>query len=79
MRIDVAPDAPRDLRETVFPLVDAAFAQRRKTLRSTLSGVYGSAATAEAALREAGIDPGLRGEKLTVDDFVRLGEARHAA
>ena len=79
VRIDVAPDAPRDLRETVFPLVDAAFAQRRKTLRSTLSGVYGSAATAEAALREAGIDPGLRGEKLTVDDFIRLGKARHAA
>ena len=79
VRIDVAPDAPRDLRETVFSLVDAAFAQRRKTLRSTLSVVYGSAATAEAALREAGIDPGLRGEKLTVDDFIRLGKARHAA
>ena len=79
VRIDVAPDAPRDLRETVFSLVDAAFAQRRKTLRSTLSGVYGSAATAEAALREAGIDPGLRGEKLTVDDFIRLGKARHGA
>ena len=77
VRIDVAADAPRELRDSIFPLVDAAFAQRRKTLRSTLSGVYGSAAAAEDALRAAGIDPGLRGEKLTVADFIRLGEARH--
>ncbi|MGV0344735.1 16S rRNA (adenine(1518)-N(6)/adenine(1519)-N(6))-dimethyltransferase RsmA [Corynebacterium lehmanniae] len=79
VRIDVAADAPRELRDTIFPLVDAAFAQRRKTLRSTLSGIYGSAAAAEDALRAAGIDPGLRGEKLTVADFIRLGEARHGA
>ena len=79
VRIDVAADATRELRDTVFPLVDAAFAQRRKTLRSTLSGIYGSAAAAEDALRAAGIDPGLRGEKLTVADFIRLGEARHDA
>ena len=79
VRIDGAADAPRELRDTVFPLVDAAFAQRRKTLRSTLSGIYGSAVAAEDALRAAGIDPGLRGEKLTVADFIRLGEARHDA
>ena len=79
VRIDVAADAPRELRDTIFPLVDAAFAQRRKTLRSTLSGIYGSAAAAEDALRAAGIDPGLRGEKLTVADFIRLGEARNGA
>jgi len=79
VRIDVAADAPRELRDTIFPLVDAAFAQRRKTLRSTLAGIYGSAAAAEDALRAAGIDPGLRGEKLTVADFIRLGEARLGA
>lgn len=73
VRIDVDETNPRELRRKVFPLVDAAFAQRRKTLRSTLAGQFGSAADAEAALRAAGIDPGLRGEKLTVDDFVRLG------
>lgn len=73
VRIDVDDTNPRELRGKVFPLVDAAFAQRRKTLRSTLAGQFGSAADAEAALRAAGIDPGLRGEKLTVDDFVRLG------
>lgn len=73
VRIDVDETNPRELRDKVFPLVDAAFAQRRKTLRSTLAGQFGSAADAEDALRAAGIDPGLRGEKLTVDDFVRLG------
>ncbi|RUQ11133.1 16S rRNA (adenine(1518)-N(6)/adenine(1519)-N(6))-dimethyltransferase RsmA [Corynebacterium genitalium] len=79
VRIDVSETAPRSVRDSIFPLVDAAFAQRRKTLRSTLSGVYGSAAAAEDALRAAGIDPGLRGEKLTVADFIRLGEARNGA
>ena len=59
-------------RAAVFPLVDAAFAQRRKTLRAALSGHYGSGAAAEDALRAAHIDPGLRGEKLGVADFVRL-------
>lgn len=76
VRIDVDPQRDRSVRDKVFPLIDAAFAQRRKTLRSTLASVYGSTAEAEAALREAGIDPGLRGEKLGVEDFVRLGEAR---
>lgn len=79
VRIDVSETAPRSVRNSIFPLVDAAFAQRRKTLRSTLAGIYGSAAAAEDALRAAGIDPGLRGEKLTVADFIRLGEARHGA
>lgn len=76
VRIDVDPERDRSVRDKVFPLIDAAFAQRRKTLRSTLVSVYGSLAESEAALRAAGIDPGLRGEKLGVEDFVRLGEAR---
>ncbi|MCS5480398.1 16S rRNA (adenine(1518)-N(6)/adenine(1519)-N(6))-dimethyltransferase RsmA [Corynebacterium sp. YIM 101645] len=59
-------------RAVVWPVVDAAFAQRRKTLRAALAGHYGSAAAAEEALRAADIDPQLRGEKLTVHDFVRL-------
>ena len=76
VRIDVSETRDRTLRDAVFPLVDAAFAQRRKTLRSTLASVYGSPAAAEDALRAAGIDPGLRGEALGVEDFVRLGEQR---
>lgn len=76
VRIEVSDETDRDLRERVFPVVDAAFAQRRKTLRSTLSGVYGSPAAAEEALRAVGIDPGLRGEKLSVAQFVELGRRR---
>ncbi len=65
---------PRDdaARGAVWPLVDAAFAQRRKTLRAALAGHYGSAAAAEEALVAAGIDPKLRGEKLGVADFAQL-------
>jgi 16S rRNA (adenine1518-N6/adenine1519-N6)-dimethyltransferase len=64
--------APAALRPRVFALVDAAFAQRRKTLRAALAGFYGSAADAESALRAAGIDPGARGETLDVTAFGRL-------
>lgn len=76
VRIDVHGNHSPALREHLFPLVDAAFAQRRKTLRSTLSGIYGSPAAAEEALRAVGIDPGLRGEALSVEDFLKLGAAR---
>jgi 16S rRNA (adenine1518-N6/adenine1519-N6)-dimethyltransferase len=63
-------------REAVFAVIDAAFAQRRKTLRAALAGWAGSAADAERLLRAAGIDPRARGETLSVDDFARLAEAR---
>ena len=56
--------------------MDAAFAQRRKTLRAALAGWAGSADAAEAALRRAGIDPKTRGERLTVQEFARLAAAR---
>lgn len=59
-------------RRATFGVIDAAFAQRRKTLRAALAGYAGSAATAEAALRAAGIDPSTRGEQLNIDDFVRI-------
>ncbi|MBZ8176264.1 16S rRNA (adenine(1518)-N(6)/adenine(1519)-N(6))-dimethyltransferase RsmA [Corynebacterium poyangense] len=61
-------------RSQLFPLIDAAFAQRRKTLRAALTGFFGSGAAAEEALKLAGIDPKERGEKLTVADFIRLAE-----
>lgn len=59
-------------RAKVWPVIDAAFLQRRKTLRAALSGHFGSGQAAEQALTAAGIDPGLRGEKLDVADYVRL-------
>ncbi|HEU0086495.1 MAG TPA: 16S rRNA (adenine(1518)-N(6)/adenine(1519)-N(6))-dimethyltransferase RsmA [Pseudonocardiaceae bacterium] len=63
-------------RAEVFALVDAAFAQRRKTLRAALAGWAGSAADAERVLRAAGVDPGARGEQLAVHDFARICAAR---
>ncbi|MGH3515246.1 MAG: 16S rRNA (adenine(1518)-N(6)/adenine(1519)-N(6))-dimethyltransferase RsmA [Pseudonocardiaceae bacterium] len=59
-------------RQEVFALVDAAFAQRRKTLRAALAGWAGSAASAEQLLRAAGIDPRSRGEQLSVSEFARI-------
>jgi len=63
-------------RAEVFTLVDAAFAQRRKSLRAALAGWAGSAVAAERALRAAGIDPSTRGEALAVEDFARLAAHR---
>jgi 16S rRNA (adenine1518-N6/adenine1519-N6)-dimethyltransferase len=70
------PEADGPGREEVFAVVDAAFAQRRKTLRAALAGWAGSPAAAEQVLREAGIDPGLRGEALGVDGFTAIAAAR---
>ncbi len=61
-------------RERVFEVVDAAFAQRRKTLRSALRGIAGTSGHAEAALSHAGIDPMRRGESLRVEDFAAIAE-----
>ena len=66
-------------REEVFAVIDAAFRQRRKTLRAALSGWAGSAPEAERLLRVAGIDPGARGESLGVAEFARLAAARKSA
>jgi len=70
------PPATSATREAVFALVDAAFGQRRKTLRAALAGWAGSAPEAERLLRAAGIDPGARGEALSVAQFARLAAAR---
>jgi 16S rRNA (adenine1518-N6/adenine1519-N6)-dimethyltransferase len=61
-------------RAAVFRCVDAAFAQRRKTLRAALAGLAGSPDAAERALRAAGIDPRTRGEQLAVEEFARLAD-----
>lgn len=61
-------------RAQLWPIIDAAFAQRRKTLRAALKGHYGSGSAAEHALREAGIDPQRRGETLSIDEFISLAQ-----
>lgn len=69
-----APVSTAD-RDAVFAVVDRAFAQRRKTLRAALASWAGSAERAGALLRAAGVDPGARGEQLTVEDFARVAES----
>jgi 16S rRNA (adenine1518-N6/adenine1519-N6)-dimethyltransferase len=61
-------------RREVFAVIDAAFAQRRKTLRAALAGWAGGPAEAERALRAAGVDPRARGEALNVAAFARIAE-----
>ena len=63
-----------ELRETLFSVVDAAFGQRRKTLRTALGSALGSPQEVEVLLRSAGIDPGLRGEQLSLADFVAIAQ-----
>jgi 16S rRNA (adenine1518-N6/adenine1519-N6)-dimethyltransferase len=66
-------------RQEVFAVVDAAFAHRRKQMRPALRELAGSAEAATAALESAGIDPTVRGEMLTVEDFARIAEGLAAA
>ena len=61
-----------ELRRKVFTIIDAAFAQRRKMLRSALSSLYGSSSAAEKILNRAKIDPTLRGEALEVAGFCAI-------
>jgi 16S rRNA (adenine1518-N6/adenine1519-N6)-dimethyltransferase len=64
----VLPHPARNERR-LAELVQRAFAQRRKTLRNSLSGVVN-----EAQFMAAGIDPGRRPETLSVAEFVRLAD-----
>ncbi|MFC0004718.1 16S rRNA (adenine(1518)-N(6)/adenine(1519)-N(6))-dimethyltransferase RsmA [Micromonospora siamensis] len=66
------PPRPDVARQAVFAVVDAAFAQRRKTLRAALAGWAGGPDRAAAALTAAGVDPGARGESLTVEQFAAI-------
>jgi 16S rRNA (adenine1518-N6/adenine1519-N6)-dimethyltransferase len=70
------PPSSTASRAEVFAVIDAAFAQRRKTLRAALAGWAGSAADAERVLVAAGVDPGARGESLDVTAFARIASAR---
>lgn len=62
-------------RLATFALVDGAFGQRRKMLRQSLADTLGGSAAASARLEAAGVDPTLRGEQLTVDDFLRVARS----
>ena len=69
------PPATSVSREDVFAVIDAAFSQRRKMLRSALATRFGSSAAAGEVLEAAGVDPQARGEVLGIADFARIAEA----
>jgi 16S rRNA (adenine1518-N6/adenine1519-N6)-dimethyltransferase len=70
------PPATTATRGDVFACADAAFAQRRKTLRSALAPWAGSPAAAAAALEAAGVDPAARGEQLDIAAFAAVAAQR---
>ena len=70
------PMGDEALRASTFAVIDAAFGQRRKTMRQSLASWAGSPAEAEAALVAAGISPQARGEELTIEQFVSIARAR---
>jgi 16S rRNA (adenine1518-N6/adenine1519-N6)-dimethyltransferase len=61
-------------RKRLFAIVDAAFAQRRKTLRAALRGWSQNTHDIDELLQKAGVDPQVRGEQLSVIDFIRIAE-----
>jgi len=69
---------PGVTQRQVFSVIDAAFSQRRKMLRSALAALYGSTAQAQEVLVAAGVDPSVRGEQLSLDDFISIARASSA-
>ena len=70
------PLGSEELRVQTFDVADAAFGQRRKTLRQALANWAGSPAEAERILNAAGVSPQSRGEDLDVHQFVAIAKAR---
>ncbi|MBW3622988.1 MAG: 16S rRNA (adenine(1518)-N(6)/adenine(1519)-N(6))-dimethyltransferase RsmA [Armatimonadetes bacterium] len=78
VRLDLRPAPPVEVpdEERFFKVVRAAFGQRRKTLANALSGgLKMSRGDVEAIIREAGLDPQIRGEKLGLEAFAALARA----
>ena len=69
-----APLGSEAERLKTFKVIDHAFAKRRKMMRSALSELFGGSALAQAALIKAGIDPTIRGEALTVEQFGQIAQ-----
>lgn len=63
------------LRQRLFQIVDGAFGQRRKTLRSSLSNYFGSSSKVDEVLAKAGVDSSLRGEQLDLNQFLAIAKA----
>ena len=75
VRIDRAPLVTPELVAPVSAVIDAAFAQRRKTIRNSMSASGYDKGALDAAFAACGIAPSCRAETLAPEDFVRLAEA----
>ena len=69
-----APIGSEAERVRTFKVIDHAFAKRRKMMRSALSELFGGSSLAQEALIRAGIDPTIRGEALTVEQFGQIAK-----
>ena len=78
VRRDRGAETGEPTRDAVFAVIDAAFAQRRKTLRAALKPLLGSSERIDAVLTAAGIEPQRRGETLVVDEFIQIAAAAEA-
>ncbi len=75
VRMDRAPLVAPELVGPVSAVIDAAFAQRRKTIRNSMSASGYDKGELDAAFAACGISPTCRAETLAPEDFVRLSEA----
>lgn len=73
-----APLAEESLRQTTFKVIDHAFNQRRKMLRSSLSRLVSEGASIESLLLRAGIDPTARAESLSAAGFLAIARELHS-
>ncbi len=64
-------------KDTFFRTVKASFAMRRKTLQNGLSTGFPELGKAGAGeiLTQCGFDPGVRGEKLSIEEFAKIANA----
>lgn len=69
------PLGDEEFRKRVFALIDAAFSQRRKMIRSAMSSVLGL--HAEAIITSAGVDPTLRGEALDISAYTAIASQNY--
>ena len=75
VRIERAPLVAPELVAPVSAVIDAAFAQRRKTIRNSMSASGYDKGALDAAFAACGIAPTCRAETLAPEDFVRLAGA----
>ena len=79
VRLDVRQSPPVAVCDEAlfFRVVKAAFAQRRKTLLNCLSAGFSGLCTKEEmnnCIKCCGVDPGARGETLSIEEFARLSD-----